>query len=256
MKSKTKFLNGFIFLILLFIGLSAAADDKGKPSLAQFMQRVRTPPSQKTWAQLDGVITNMKRDKDGKRIITKSEIYLGIRFSSEMIFAQVIIGDNEIYSVGQPYSMIKSGVTVMREGDKESNRLRGNFGIKPEDLTMSFLFWNVIKELPEDSLKLIPCRVFLLISPDKSEIARVHISRDNYFPVKVEWSKSDESKQFTEATRTLEVLSFKKVNGLYLVNVLSFYGPGWRTKIEFSNTQAGYVKDGTPKGLFKDNKSN
>jgi hypothetical protein len=218
------------------------------------MRRVRKAPSLKTWAQLEGKIINMKRNTEGKRIITKSTIYLGIRFSSEMIFAQVIIDGNEIYSVGQPYAMMKAGLTVMRAGDKQSNKLSSSFGIRPEDLTMSFLFWDLVKELPETSLKLIPCKVMLLVSPDKKEMAKVYISRDNYFPVKVEWCKLVKSKNFTSITRTLEVLSFKKVNGLYLVNILSFYGPGWRTKIEFTEIKAGYVKDGTPKGLFKEEK--
>jgi len=252
MKSKKTYFNGFIIFILLLISSFSDAGEKVEPSSVEFMQRVRMSPAQKTWAQLDGAISNMKRNKEGKRIITKSTIYLGIRFSSEMIFAQVIIGDNEIYSVGQPYSIIKTGVTVMQSGDKSSNKLRSSFGIKPEDMTMSFLFWDFLQELPETSLKLIPCRVFLLISPDKSEIAKVYISQDNYFPVKVEWSKAGKGKTFTAITRTLEVTSFKKVNGLYLVNVLSFYGPGWRTKIEFLKINAGYVKDGTPKGLFRE----
>jgi len=252
MKNRKIYYGVFWVLILFMFSFMLNGEDVVKESSIDFMKRVRTPPSQKSWAQLDGIISNMKRNKGGKRIITKSTIYFGIRFSSEMIFAQVVIGEKEIYSVGQPYSMIKSGATVMHSGDSGSNKLRVDFGIKPEDLTMSFLFWDLVKELPETSLKLIPCRVFLLKSPDKSSIAKVYISRDNYFPVKVEWSNVVNEDEFFSINRTLEVLSFKSVNGLYLVDVLSFYGPGWRTKIEFKNLNAGLVKDGTPKGLFKE----
>jgi hypothetical protein len=242
--------TGFL-LSTLFVFLSVYSQDKKTPTAEQFMKFVRTPPQKKTWAMLSGKVTNMKKNKKGKRIITKSPIYLGIRFTSEMIFAQVIIGKDEIYSVGQPYSVTKGIVSVIKDGDKKKNALKANFGIKPEDLTMSFIFWDLLKELPEESFGLVSCRVFLLKSPDKKETAKVYIGSDNYFPVKVEWSKPKDDKEFSDIVRSLEVKSFKEVNNLYLVDGLSFYGPGWRTEIVFPDCKAGYVKDGTPKDLFK-----
>jgi len=241
---------GFIFLLLISISIGNCQDKK-KPTAEQFMKFVRTPPKEKTWAKLNGKAVNMKRDKKGKRIITESPIYLGVRFTSEMIFAQVVVGKDEIYSVGQPYSMTKGVVSVIKDGEKSSNELKANFGIKPEDLTMSFIFWNLVKELPEDSVGVISCRIFLLKSPDKKESAKVYISSDNYFPIKVEWSKPKGDKVFTDLLRTLEVKSFREVNDLYLIDELMFYGPGWQTKVGFSKCEAGFVKDGTPKDLFK-----
>ncbi len=241
-----------IALLLPLLANFANADDNEKIAPEQFLRFVRTPPQQKTWAQIQGEIINMKRSKEGKRLISKSDIYLALRFSSEMIFAQVIIGKNEIYSVGQPYSMMKNGATVLKSGDEGSSKLRGTFGIKPEDLTMSFLFWSFAKEFPSTSIRMISCRVFLLISPDKKESAKVYISRKHYFPLKVEWSKPVKEKLFGDISRTLEVVSFKEVNKLYLVKELQFYGPGWRTNIYFNKANAGAVKDGTPKNLFRE----
>ena len=242
---------GVIVLLFSLFANFANAESEEKISPAQFLKFVRTPPQQKTWAQLQGEIINMKRNKEGKRLISKADISLAIRFSSEMIFAQVIIGKDEIYSVGQPYSMLQDGATVSKSGDMKSTKLRGTFGIKPEDLTMSFIFWSFAKELPSTSIRMISCRVFLLISPDKKESAKVYISRNHYFPIKVEWSKALKDKPFGDILRTLEVVSFKEVNKLYLVKTLKFYGPGWRTNISFTKTDAGKVKDGTPKKLFR-----
>ena len=240
-------------LALIFMGCInfAFAGDYDKLSSAQFMRMVRTPPQVMTWAQLQGEIINMKRKDDGQRIISKEPIYLAVRFSSEMIFAEIILGKDEIYSIGQSYSMLKNSATVLRDGNKSSNQLSATFGIRPEDLTMSFLFWDMVEELPSESVGMVACRVFNLISPDRKEKARVYISRNNYFPVKVEWSKVTDKKGDTDIVRTLEVVSFEKVNELYLVKELKFYGPGWRTNVQFSDNKAGLVSKGTPKELFR-----
>ena len=254
LKSKIFYIGGmrrlaaFLLLALPLLSVYAEGDEMSAP---QFLARVRTPPTVKTWAKLSGRVTNMKRDKDGKRVISKSEIYLGIRFASKMIFDQIVLGNDEIYSVGQPYSPGEGGASVIKGGDKSKNNLMAIFGIKPEDLTMSFIFWEFVKELPGESVSLVDCRVFVLRSPDEKELARVYIGRDNFFPVKVEWSKSTSDNSFGEPVRTLEVDSFKKVHGLYLVGSLSFYGPGWRTSVVFDKYDAGLVKDGVPKDIFK-----
>jgi hypothetical protein len=193
----------------------------------------------------------MKKNSAGQRRITNSEIYLGVRFTSEMIFAQIVLGDDEVYSIGQPYSGGAGSVNIIRDGNKNSSALMENFGIRPEDLTMSFLFWNFVKELPGESVSLVDCRVFLLASPDRNETAKVYIGRENYFPVKVEWAKTGPGGAFTAPSRTMEVASFRKLNGLYIVDSIIFYGPGWKSKVDFSDCRAGFIKDGIPKDLFR-----
>ena len=63
----------------------------------------------------------------------------------------------------------------------------------------------------------------------------------------MEWRKIDK----TEPYRTLEVVSFQKIKDFWLIDAIMFYGPGWRTKIDFKKVDAGLVKNGTPKNLFK-----
>jgi len=238
--------TSFMMLAIMLCGTASMADTK-ELSAAEFLRRVRTPPLEKTWAQLSGEAVNMKRDKSGSRIITRRPIDLGIRFTTRMILTQIVIGNDEIYSIGQPYAVSAGNVNVIRSGNTDKNTLKSSFGIRPEDLTMSFIFWKLEKELPETSFSMVACRVFLLKSPEEKQTAKVYIGRDSYFPVKVEWFKPDSKKP----VRTLEVDSFRKVNGLYLVDVLQFSGPGWRTKIDFSECKAGYIKDGVPEDLFR-----
>lgn len=234
-----------IFLIILIFSFSLVAGSQNiKYSAQEFLNITQHPPGKKTWAQLEGTATHKRK---GQAVKT-SPLYLGIRFTPEQTFAQIRINENEIYSVGQSYFASKEKVTVIREGNsKDKPSTLAEFGIKPDDLTMSFLFWKLIEELTEVSIKGQNCRVFLLQSVDGNETAKTFISSAYYFPMKVEWTRKNEEKPY----RMMEVSSFKKVNDLWLINGIELYGPGWRSKIDFPKTDAGLEEEGTPKDLFK-----
>jgi len=231
----------FIFPFVLPL---QAKTPKKQYSAKEFLNITQHPPGKKTWAQLEGTVTHKRKGQS----IKTAPLYFGIRFTPEETFAQIFISKNEAYSIGQSYYAAKEKVTVIRQGTgKNKPSTLASFGIKPDDLTMSFLFWKLNKELPVDSAKGQACRVFLLEAPDGTEVAKAYISSSYFFPLKVEWTKINENKPY----RMLEVTSFKKVNKLWLINTIMLSGPGWRTKINFSKCNAGLVADGTPEGLFK-----
>jgi len=192
---------------------------------------------------LEGTAANKKAGKG----VVRTKLRVAIRFTTEMMLARVSVGEKgEVYFVGQPY-VAKGKASVFKEG--KGNRLGAEFGVRPEDLTMSFLFWNFKKELVADTVRTIGCRVFLLEAPDGKRRAKVYIAEKEFFPLKVEWSKLDGKGEW-KMERSLEARSFKKVNGLYLVDGLLFLGPGWRTQIDFGSCRAGLVSKGVPKDLF------
>lgn len=233
----------FISILAIFPHVFAAPVQK-KYSAQEFLNITQHPPGKKTWAKLEGTATHKRKDQPVKT----APLYLGIRFTPEQTFAQICITEDEIYSIGQSYYSAKDKVTVIREGNEHNkSSTLADFGIKPDDLTMSFLFWKLIKELPAESVKGQNCRIFLLESPDGNEKAKTFISSSYFFPLKVEWTKINENKPY----RMLEVTSFKKVNDLWLIDAIMLYGPGWRTKIDFTKSNAGLVEKGTPKDLFK-----
>jgi hypothetical protein len=236
-----------VFIVaVVFTSISIKASTRSE-SIA-FLEKARHPRKIKTWARLFGLMMHKARRRRSKQ----KTIKFSLRFTEEMILAQVVVGDSEeIYSIGQPYSGKTSEVSIIREkGEGKESILKRNFGVRPEDLTMSFLFWKYKLELPKTSLKGQCSRVFLLAQPDSDRIAKVYISEKYLFPLKVEWASLINGR-LTNTKRTLEVDSFKKVNGLWLVDTLLFYGSGWRTKVSFSKCDAGFVSDGTPKDLFK-----
>ncbi len=232
----------WITMLLLPLGANAA-DNPSNLSAGDFLKIVRRPPTQKTWAILQGTVSNKKTGAG----VSSAKLRLAIRFTTEMILARVALGGDEVYFVGQAYGAVGKPASVFKEGG--GDKLGTVFGVSPEDLTMSFLYWKLEKELASDSIKTIACRVFLLVSPDGKRKVKAYIATEYFFPLRVEWLKKA-GKGKWEVTRTLEARSFKKKNGLYLVDSLSFSGPGWLTRVDFSDCQAGLVADGVPKGLF------
>lgn len=239
---KNIFFTILIAAILLPL-IPAKAQDK-KFTAKQFLKIAQHPPGKKTWAQLQGKATH-ERKKAKKK---ESPVYFGVRFTPEQTFAELTIGEKESYSIGQSNLLAKDKVTIIpAQGVPYNPSILKNYGIRPDDLTMSFLFWELVKELEADSFAGQACRVFLLRSPDKNETAKAYISTKYFFPLKVEWTRKNED----ESYRSLEVSSFQKVNNLWVIDGLLLTGPGWRTKVEFEDCKAGLVEEGTPKDLFR-----
>jgi hypothetical protein len=244
-----------IFNLALLLGLLVSilpqgfAGDKKKYSAEEFLKIVRNPPRKECWAIMDGNVTHRRRGKDS----LEEPLYLGILFTPTRSLAQVVIGSKEAYNVGQTYQGGKESTSIIPlTGVKHKDSKLAEFGLRPQDLTMSFLYGKFIEELKPEEVKGRDCRVFLLESPDKKEKVKVFISSEYFFPLRVQWFNNDSKSK--EPHRTLEVKSFRKENeDFWLVSSLSLYGPtsGWRSLIEFDKTKAGYSADMVPKDLFK-----
>ena len=234
-----------VIFCLISINLFA---DSSKVEAENFLFSVRQHRGVDTWAKLTGEVTHQRRGS----LIKKSPIKFSIKFAASQLFAEILIGENEGYTIGlftSPEAERKISIIPMNKQTDQSASLLKYYGIRPEDLTMSFLYWDFIKELNPVTLSMQSCRVFKLKSPDRNEIAVVYISEKYLFPLKVEWFRNNESKPY----RTMRVSSFKKVNGLWLIDEITLFGPGWRTKIAFENCKAGTIKEGIPKDLFSIN---
>ena len=233
-----------LFSAICLYGFCLAAYTAEKLSVDDFLYKVRHPAGRKRWAIMDGKVIHRRRDKK----TVNANLYVSILFNRDRTLAQVVINKKQGYMVGQAFVKGKDGTSIipMNKATKEKPIL-GNFGLRPQDLTMTFLYWGFIKEFPEESTKMIDCRVLELISPDGKEKAKVWISKKYYFPIKVEWTKSKEE----EAFRSLEVSSFKQQGKYGIIKRLELYGPGWRTRINFTKTEIGTPEKGAvPKGLF------
>ena len=226
---------------------SAQETDPGKWSAADFLYRVRNVPSRHSWALMKGSAVHSRK---GSRNMTSS-LEMGIFFTPVQTLAQIRFGGtDEIYTIGQSYG--KTGATSVKTFLKQGYKPRiAIYGITPEDLAMSFLYWDYKKEFETDSIRGQTCRVFLLQSKDKSQQVKVYISRDYFFPVRAEFSVSS---QPDKPFKTLEAVAFKRENGYYFVSRINLWGDQWSTRIRFQDLKADAFEKKLPPGVFVEGK--
>lgn len=251
----------FLALTALAGFISAAAsplqaDEKKpleKPDLTalpakDFLRVVRRAPPQETWSKLSGELQHRRAGAS----VLKSKIRLGVRFTPSRIIGQLALDGTEIYNLGRTFTDPPRSTRELlgRALDPGKAKL-GIFGLSPDDLLLGFLFRKMRKEEAPEHVSIHPCRVFVMGPDEKGEFARVFISTDYAFPLKVEWFKADPSDDPEAAPyRTLEIASVKEKGDFVLVSKLSLYGPDWRTRIAFDELDAGYAADSIPPGLF------
>lgn len=232
-----------IIVLFVFSALSSFADDRQQLSSEQFLEKARHPSSGDYWVTMEGTAYHRRKGREN----SESPIYVALRMFPDRTSAQVIINGNEGYLLGQKYEAGQEATSVIPMDPKPGKSTLADFGLRPQDLTMTFMFWKLDKELKYESIKGYDCRVFKLDSPSGDEFIYVYINSEYYFPLKVEWFKKGE----VTPHRTGEFSGFRKSGSFWLVSELHIYGPGWRTKIEFDKTAADFSDKSVPGNLFR-----
>jgi len=193
--------------------------------LLEFVAKARNPNQGSTYAKLTGTLQHRRSNRDA----VSMPIYFGVILQPERITGQLILNNTEAYLIGQKRS-VNSGTLQRMQGSAATDHL-GEAGVRASDLTMGFLFWPLVRELPRQSMSggMIPCRIVQFRSPDRKELVHVWLSAEHIFPLKAEFFRPGEEKPF----RTLETGGYTKRNDLYYVSKIRIEGPGWRTRIDF-----------------------
>ncbi len=230
-----------MFALALLPGICRA--DKKELSAKEFLKIARYPSGGQYWVKLIGSVMNRRRGAD----TIEAPLKFVTLFTGKRTIAQIVINKSQGYQIGQVYGVgaEKTSIIPLKKGGYKVPLL-GQYGLRPDDLTMSFIYWGFVREEERDTVKMQECRVIVLQSPDGKEYVKVFFSAKHYFPLKVQWFK----KSAASAYRNLEVTAYREVDGIYVPSELKLYGPGWRTKVDFDNISVG--KDGKiPKDLFQ-----
>jgi len=186
MKLGKKIINLKLIFILLSFLLILPFTYADKINSEDFLNYARNTHPVGTWAILNGTISNFRRDSKS----ISDPIKIGLRFTSHNVIAKIFLNDKTSYSLTQQYG---TGETSLILDDPHSGVSIGDYGLRPDDITLGFLFWTFVKELPETTTMTEDCRVFLLENQTNSEEAKVYISTSYYYPLKVEWFKLKEN---------------------------------------------------------------
>lgn len=237
-------------LLILSAAVAGAAEKINLKTIPveKFLEIARRAPAQETWTKMEGIIQHRR---SGSATIT-SKIRLGIRFTPARIIGQLVLDDVEFYNLGQTFANPPQSTQTLGGRALEPDKAKlGLYGVSPDDLLLGFLYQDLVKEEDSMFVSIYHTRVLLMRSKDSGEFARVCISTDYAFPIRVEWFKKDPvAYPLEKAYRTMEVTSIKEKGEFVMVSKLSLNGPGWRTRIEFNDFDAGNAGESMPKDIF------
>ena len=231
-------------LMLAVAAVCSASDPAKTPDAAAFLERARTPNGVSTYAMLDGTLQHRRR---GGEMLTVP-LYFGAVITPERTFGQILVDNRESYILGQSRDARRDGTSVIHSPDCV---LLDKVGVRASDLTMSFLYGDLVKELPETTLSaVVRCRVLLLKSADGKELVKVYLEKEHAFPLKAEFLRPGEDEPF----RSVETGGFTEKNGLYYAGNLRIEGPGWRTRIDFDRdkAQVGFLNREAPPRIVRE----
>lgn len=239
--------------ITTFLLLSAATASFAEKKLSSedFMKVVRQPRLSHAWAKLNGRVQHKRYEikKDDKVIQkamrTKANIYLGLLFNPDNMVGRVLFDDNELYGVGQVFASGIAGDTSEKIGclKEKSNKMEEIYGISVADLSLSFLYWDLVKEHEKNSVSGLTCRVFELKNDKNKEFVRVWIYPNWMAPLKAQWFKQGEKKHY----RQINFEKAKKVgDDMYMIEEFVLESNSWYTKVTFNDFSVSKSADKKP----------
>jgi hypothetical protein len=216
-----------LFLCLIGLGGAFLCADELKPMLIEgkadpvvvkpsamsdekFIDASRKALISTSWIKMSGNLNT--RPKQGKRARYPLTIAAEIR-PQKLVFKTTI---NKTQSVKVQHTYGDEHETKVLETTVKEGGLYQKLMIKPQDLSLSFMYWDMIKEYKSESLGItrIKCRVFLMANPDSTEYAKVWISEKYLGPVKVMWCR--EKIDFDKPQQILEFEGFTEKNKVWM----------------------------------------
>ncbi len=198
---------------------------------SEFLALMRNQQGQNTFGRLSGTLQHKKSGQSMEEYPVSLDIALK-KNSTEAVLKI----DKDVY-------ILKNRDVTRHSGAVPGTAERT--GLRPDDLTMGFLFYRFVREDEPERVSAIPCRVLILESPDSRELVRVYAAKAYAFTLRAEFFNSMEELEKNEPVRTLETRSFKKKNGLYYAELLNIYGREWMSRIHFTEADLGNLPSGS-----------
>lgn len=236
----------FISLVPVFAGSEKKNFSGGEMTKEEFLSIVRNPPGRRSWASMEG--TAIHRREGTKPI--KAPLYLGLLFTPEQTIAQLDFNKGEIYNIGQMLG--KNAKTILTKKFPASRKAQlPLYGIEPHDLTMSFLYWPLLREESPERIKGQKCRNFILKQNEKNgKYLRVFINENYFFPMKAEFFHRDPAKE-KSPYKTLEIVSFSQKDRFWYPGKIRLEGKNWKSMISFDKLDADENNKRLPENLFR-----
>ena len=191
-----------LLAILICVFFNLNAQDPAKMESEDFLELCQKQLLGNCWVKMSGKMN--VRSSTGKRLKP-----IPLKFAAQLIPNKIVfkttVNNNQSFKIESIFGD-KHDTKVLEDklGDDDGF---SKVGIKPEDLSLSFMYWDYIKEYERDSIGVlrIACRVILLGNPDGSEFAKVWLSEKHLGPLRVEWYDPQSLKN----EKPIQVLTFE-----------------------------------------------
>lgn len=230
----------------LLLAVTAAGLEESAPPyvqaqpIAQFLEAVRNGPPAECWIRTGATV----RHKAGRGAQTETfALELRGRFTAHLSEAQVTFNGRERHRVTQKLALGLTGFEITEQvAAAPGTRSLQDIGLRPGDLTLSFLYWKFQREHEPEEIKHQWCRVVTLNHPDDGRRARVWISVKYGFPLKVQWGHAEDGPW----RRELAITGFQRVNDLWVLKALRVTDGNWKTEVRFENDQVHLITPDRP----------
>jgi len=242
----TNRLSIFLGLCLAGCGVAVpavAAAEAEDMSAEEFLCQVRRPFREEAWGRFRGRVVHVRSGRKQRAKLT-----LAIAFSSDSVRAKLVLDERNAYLIEQVDAADGPPKVNLKLPEDEQDPKLFDLGIEAEDVTFSFIHWDLVKELPAESIRRHKCRVLELSHPDKQGCVRAWFSCDYLFPLRAHWRRPDEEAPW----RRLEFKGFKKSKGgLWFMKTAHLRGSDWKTQLKFDECELHRVCDApVPAGLL------
>ena len=241
-----RFRKILVLPILLFCDINVRAKfDSQNQDIHQFLELARRPSVQECWAILNGSV----RHKGNRKSLKNVPIEIRAHLTPDEVKAQVVFDQFERYLVKQRFSADDGNRSVKHQAKAGDTHIGiSEVGLRPDDITLSFLYWDFVKEYPEERVRGQGCRVIKLRRPQDQEYVKVWVSKKYFFPLRVKWFHLEEETSY----RTLEFTGFEKIKDAWIIKELKISGSKWKTIIKLKENIVELITPGhsIPDDLF------
>lgn len=224
--------------LLALLAGNARAEFSSLPP-GEFLAAVRQPFRQDAWGEITGRLTHIQNSAR-----QRGTVRIRLAFSPAALHAQVVVNETNVYGYEQHHGVGEIPESIFDLPETEEPPGLADYGIQPEDVTFAFVYWNFLRELPEERFRQRRCRVFELRHPEEEKgTVRVWFDSARGFPLQAQWFRPDEATPW----RTLELKGARRhADDLWFVKEMRLEGADWKTQVIFDHAEINPVERTAP----------
>ncbi|OPZ29566.1 MAG: hypothetical protein BWZ02_00972 [Lentisphaerae bacterium ADurb.BinA184] len=221
---------------------AAGGEDGASMTAEEFLLRSRRPFHNHAWGRFRGTVQNRAKGGSSKR-----DIAVDLLINENFLRAQVVFDPDVVYRVTQAHGAGGLPTLHFEVMPPESRSPLKALGLRLEDVTFFVLYWNLVEELPGETVRGQACRVMRLRNPQTFETVKVSFSTEYMAPLRAEFYPPAGG----AATRVMEFTDFERQGNLWYIKSVRIEGPDWKTQIKFTDaTIADSQRRPPPDDLF------